>query len=177
MALQSSGAISLQDIQNEFGGSHPISLSEYYGVASGIPSSGQISISQFYGKSGVTTERSYTFTGSNYSSATYFIAWYDTWVGQEGYYTQWSGTKVCAGGASSGTVSMTYNAWSYIEYGSGYIARITNNVPFPQHNGTVSGWRYFSKRLDPYQSASGDDFGGHFDFYANRTTSSSYVTP
>lgn len=51
MALQSSGAISLNDIATEFGGSTPHSLSEYYGVASGIPSSGTISISQFYGKS------------------------------------------------------------------------------------------------------------------------------
>ena len=33
MALQTSGAISLADIQTEFGGSTPISISEYYGVA------------------------------------------------------------------------------------------------------------------------------------------------
>lgn len=51
MALQTSGAISLLDIQNEFGGSNPISMSEYYGAASGIPASGAISVSQFYGKS------------------------------------------------------------------------------------------------------------------------------
>ena len=174
MALQTSGAISLQDIQNEFGGSHPISLSEYYGVASGIPSSGQISVSQFYGKSGITTERNYN---GNYSGGTFHVAWYDTWVGQEGYNTRWSGNVVVAGGdwIPSGAATMTYNAWNYIEY-SGTI-RITNNVPFPQHNGTIGGWRYFSKRLDPYQGASGDDFGGHYDFYANRTTSSSYVTP
>ena len=51
MALQSSGSISLANIQTEFGGSHPISLSEYYGASSGIPGSGQIAISQFYGAS------------------------------------------------------------------------------------------------------------------------------
>lgn len=51
MALQSSGAISLANIQTEFGGSNPISLSEYYGVASGVPSSGAISLSNFYGTS------------------------------------------------------------------------------------------------------------------------------
>ena len=51
MALQSSGAISLQDIANEFGGSTPHSLSEYYGAASGIPSSGTIDFADFYGKS------------------------------------------------------------------------------------------------------------------------------
>lgn len=51
MALQTSGAISLNDIQTEFGGSNPISLSEYYGAAAGIPASGTISIGDFYGAS------------------------------------------------------------------------------------------------------------------------------
>jgi hypothetical protein len=50
MALQSSGAISLSDIQTEFGGSNPISLSEYYGSDT-VPSSGAISIGDFYGTS------------------------------------------------------------------------------------------------------------------------------
>ena len=51
MALQSSGAISLNDIAGEFGGSTPHSLSEYYGAASGIPSSGTIDFADFYGAS------------------------------------------------------------------------------------------------------------------------------
>lgn len=59
MVIQSSGAISLSNIQTEFGGSNPISISEYYNNSttgyvsniSGIPTSGSaISISQFYGK-------------------------------------------------------------------------------------------------------------------------------
>lgn len=51
MALQNSGAIKLSEIQTEFGGSNPIPLSEYYGAAAGIPSSGAIKMSDFYGKS------------------------------------------------------------------------------------------------------------------------------
>lgn len=56
MPLQSSGPISLNDIQNEFGGSNPISLSEYYSGGlyvsdPSIPSSGAIRLSDFYGKS------------------------------------------------------------------------------------------------------------------------------
>jgi len=51
MVLQSSGAISLANIQNEFGGSNPIAISEYYGAASGVPSSGTIAFNNFYGKS------------------------------------------------------------------------------------------------------------------------------
>ena len=50
MALQNSGAISLLDLQNEFGGSNPISISEYYNAASGVPGSGTIALNNFYGK-------------------------------------------------------------------------------------------------------------------------------
>lgn len=56
MALQTSGAISFQDLQDEFGGSHPITMYEYaanrtsgtggYGVA--------ISLSDFYGATAST---------------------------------------------------------------------------------------------------------------------------
>lgn len=54
MALQTSGPISLLDIQNEFGGSNPISLSEYYSSDPRLPSSGTISLSNFYGKLALT---------------------------------------------------------------------------------------------------------------------------
>ena len=55
MALQSSGAIKLSEIQTEFGGSNPISMSEYYRNGTYVPSnntdvpiSGTISMSDFY---------------------------------------------------------------------------------------------------------------------------------
>ena len=58
-ALASSGALSLgtsagtdRSISEEFGGSVPHALSEYYGAASGVPSSGTIDFSDFHGKSG-----------------------------------------------------------------------------------------------------------------------------
>lgn len=62
MALPSSGPLSLADIQTEFGGSNPIGLSEYYaggsrvpsgttGTYGAVPSSGAISILNFYGTS------------------------------------------------------------------------------------------------------------------------------
>ena len=56
MSLQTSGAISLANIQSEFGGSNPISMSEYYrggsyttGNNTNVPTSGAISIGNFYG--------------------------------------------------------------------------------------------------------------------------------
>ena len=55
MPLPESGPLSMSQIAAEFGGNTPHSLSEYYGVASGIPSSGAISISQFRGKSNLPT--------------------------------------------------------------------------------------------------------------------------
>lgn len=53
MALPSSGQISLLQIATEFGGTVPHSLSEYYGAAAGVPASGTISFSHFYGKSAI----------------------------------------------------------------------------------------------------------------------------
>jgi hypothetical protein len=61
MTLQSTGSISLSEIQTEFGGTNPTSISEYYrggtyvsniNVNNNIPTSGAISFSDFYlGKS------------------------------------------------------------------------------------------------------------------------------
>lgn len=72
MALPSSGPLSLNDIQTEFGGANPISLSEYYrGGAyttsnnTGVPTSGAISIGNFYGAT-----RQFSFTiSSNQTNA------------------------------------------------------------------------------------------------------------
>lgn len=50
MPLQSTGPISLSDIQGEFDGTAPISLSEYYGVHAALPTSGTIHLAaDFYG--------------------------------------------------------------------------------------------------------------------------------
>lgn len=49
--VPSSGATTLSDIQNVWGGSNPISLSEYYSVDTGVPTSGTISVSDLQGTS------------------------------------------------------------------------------------------------------------------------------
>lgn len=55
MALQGSGAISLSNVQTEFGGADPINFNEYYRNGgyvtsnnTSVPTSGTISLSQFY---------------------------------------------------------------------------------------------------------------------------------
>ena len=74
MTLQTTGTISLLDISTEFGGTAPHSLSEYYGRA-GVPSSGTISIGNFYGKSNaVTINLTIAASTTNYNLKTALIA-------------------------------------------------------------------------------------------------------
>lgn len=80
MTLPSSGLIGFLDIQNEFGGAAPIDLGEYYGAAAGIPGSGTISISQFYGKSAYHTTSRVTSKSTNTSWTSYWtISWVTSW--------------------------------------------------------------------------------------------------
>ena len=69
MALPASGTITLDDLQTEFGGSNPISLSEYYrggslvpdtATNSGVPTSGAISLDDFYGAAAGSTLKTVT---------------------------------------------------------------------------------------------------------------------
>jgi hypothetical protein len=87
MPLQSSGAISLANVQTEFGGSNPIGINEYYrggsyvaSSVSGVPASGTISLNNFYGKSAVAAFAGFTqyvfgnrqVSGSQYSTTDNF---------------------------------------------------------------------------------------------------------
>lgn len=75
MALPSSGTITLNDIQAEFGGPDPVVLSNYYkggayvkttDFAPRVPSSGRIRLSDFYGARVTTlTTLSFTTAGDN----------------------------------------------------------------------------------------------------------------
>jgi hypothetical protein len=78
MPIPSSGAISFEAIQTEFGGTNPISLNEYYDggglVPSGtsgdngaIPTSGAISVNQFYGTAKVLPSQQAFITPGNFT--------------------------------------------------------------------------------------------------------------
>ena len=86
MTLPTSGPLTLADIQTEFGGSNPISLSEYYsggayvpagtsGTNGAVPSSGAISIWNFYGTSAVLDTQTIT-SGSTSTGTDPFFNWY-----------------------------------------------------------------------------------------------------
>ena len=50
MTIKSTGPLSFTEIADEFGSADTLSLSKYYGLDAGIPNSGQIKFSDFYGK-------------------------------------------------------------------------------------------------------------------------------
>jgi hypothetical protein len=140
MPLPSSGPLSLANIQTEFGGSNPISLSEYYaggayvpagttGTNGAVPSSGTISISNFYGTSAVIVNFSdygVFAAGFGYSEAAYAIFGAGAAIGQvyealNGgsymYVEQWC-TPTSQGGnyevyasVTAGSVTGTVNSW------------------------------------------------------------------
>jgi hypothetical protein len=60
MTLQTSGAISLSQVQSEFGGANPVSMSEYYRGGSYVPTTGAGSYSSYQGS--LQSPR-YYFTG------------------------------------------------------------------------------------------------------------------
>jgi len=80
MPLQSSGAISLSEIQDEFGGSNPISMNEYYRGGSNVPStvtavpaSGTIDMADFYGTSNVQNISTTNFAQNNGTNNAVFV--------------------------------------------------------------------------------------------------------
>jgi hypothetical protein len=80
MVLPSSGLISLLDIQNEFGGTNPIGINEYYrngglvpGNNTNVPTSGIISLADFYGAVNEIVKY-ITSTSTNVNASSYFTA-------------------------------------------------------------------------------------------------------
>lgn len=82
MTLPSSGSLSLSQIQGEWGGSNPISLSEYYrgSLPNGrtnygtIPSSGAIDIGDFYGTNAASASIQISSGNSFYQAAGQYTA-------------------------------------------------------------------------------------------------------
>lgn len=162
MALQSSGAITMAQIQTEFGGSNPISINEYYrggsnvpdtGTNSGIPTSGTIDMADFYGGSNVSQDLTATVTlGANSGS------------NKDGFFTHYG---YAVGAASEGSLPD-----DELEFTSGKTVYIYNNV-----KATVSSSGTANDRFQcEFKSATGNfsdqaDFVSHID---GRTCTASY---
>jgi hypothetical protein len=77
MPLQTSGQITLDNVQGEFGGSNPIGINEYYrgggivpnsSVNNSIPTSGQIQLDDFYGGASLTADNNVSFVVQQYGT-------------------------------------------------------------------------------------------------------------
>lgn len=143
MALPTSGQLTLADIQTEFGGTNPISLSEYYaggglvpsgtsGTYGAVPSSGTISIQNFYG----TTNRvalSVTYSSNtadaslNLSGIGGYIAGFSdiTVTVNSGVYLYANSTGnaglAISGGTTGDTLNIVNNGFIIGRGGNGYI--------------------------------------------------------
>jgi hypothetical protein len=134
MALQTSGAISMSQIKDEFGGAGSHSLSEYYPLAglgvSGIPSSGAISFSSFHGKSKNVTTSVWTSSGYN-QSTNVFVAehwnggWWTGAVGARN--TPWSGWRYF-GSFGSFAAASSWGGYTWVRTGQGKYTWSNNNA-------------------------------------------------
>jgi len=123
MTLQASGTIKFSEIQTEFGGTNPISLSEYVRggglvpddtVNNAIPTSNSnIQLSDFYSTSAWSTDRTETVTSSNSSWTPAYSGWASATVyviggGGGGGGTNDNDASAATGGTAGGTAIRAY---------------------------------------------------------------------
>lgn len=128
MTLQSSGTITLFQIQAEYGGSNPIQMSEYYRNGSNVPSSittGQGSWSSYIGN-----------TSSYYRSSLQILVWNSQQIT-----TGWNGVSTFTSGgyeyqSESTSFASTYDKFAGTIYyyrvrrrTSGTTTTVNSNVP------------------------------------------------
>lgn len=160
MTLPTSGPLSLSDIQTEFGGSNPISLSEYYaggsyvpsgttGTNGAVPTSGTIAISNFYGTSKVVIQLTSPVTVA-YASGGFLSATTGYRVANDGY--------VYTGGWS---VSPSYGQeeqWDNVVGTVGnyeiYVSKTSGDTP----TGTLNTWLNLGTTRDWTLTATAGNF-------------------
>ena len=124
MTLQTSGAISLSQVQSEFGGSNPISMSEYYRNGSNVPST-------ITTGAGAWSSYQYSRTGSNdyYWSHNIFAS------------LRWAGGTVPSSYLGASTTSYSYLGYTY-ERGS-FVTSITTGSG---KSATTTSYYYIRRR-------------------------------
>ncbi len=153
MALPSSGALSIAQIQGEFGGSNPASLSEYYSAATGVPSSGNpISISDFRGTSNVTTF-TYTILGGGGAGG---------WGRENGY---GSGRA-----ASGGTSSISGSGFSTVSQAGGQ-GGLNGNVSPYDHSSRIGASSSVGAGGTGFPNGTGANLGGSWAAYGDAPSS------
>ena len=122
MALQTSGAISLQDIGTEFADAQPHAIDEFYGADTGIPSSGVISFDDFYGAVGLTQQ---TLSSDTANLNVYDYAVANGYTGGPYQLTISSGVTVYS--TASNDPALQINGTSSQGFASGIAVTIINN--------------------------------------------------
>ena len=200
MALQSSGAISLNDMHVEAGGTSGTQCTINDADIRGLISKGsgvQMSFNEWYGASNTVTEefafhRDYgapyedeyyhqTGTTDNYNSTRLELFVVDDILVASRYrdaaQTNNPGYLAQHGAAhAQHAVCDFYTTPDYIDGDSSVWPPtfIKNNCPFPAHSGTVGGWRYFAKRGEFAQQVLFWDSIGLMWFKVHRTTTTTY---
>ena len=153
MALPSSGVLTLNDIQTEFGGTNPIDLSEYYrggglvpdtALNAGIPTSGVISVTDFYGSANLLALNFATHgTGTNGASVSIGTARSTRMVHLSGYTS--NGVEVtsvtiggvtaavlraCAAPAAAQPGGNTWQAWAKVPTGTTATVSINTTATY-----------------------------------------------
>lgn len=140
MPLPASGAISLNNIQTEFGGSNPIALNEYYrggGLVpdvvdnNAVPTSGQISVSNFYS----TVNRTFSLAdfGASISDVNSFSASVTINVNRNG--------SLSYNTTSAGTTNGNWTLPNGTTVGDNYDVRVTLNSGNAPTSGTTGTWQ------------------------------------
>lgn len=158
MALPTSGPLTLTDIQTEFGGANPIGLNEYYaggtyvpagttGTYGAVPSSGEISIRNFYGTSNippfVPVTRTYTSgTGATETvptGATLVVITVDGGGGAGGYNATTQGGGGGGGSQAIKTIAVAGGDTFTYTVGASVTGRTTQGSGSNGNASTVSG--------------------------------------
>jgi hypothetical protein len=100
MALPASGAISLSQVQTEFGGANPIDMSEYYRGGANVPASKSVTVLVREPGPGTTNWDATSLVRVPNSGLS-------TWM--------WRGTTVAV--INSGISSVVVNGWTYVRGG------------------------------------------------------------
>ena len=177
MPLPSSGLLSYQDIQNEFGGSHPISINEYYDAADGIPASGAIGVNSFHGKSNL---QSYEITDPfGDSSGVFLFRLNNTTAEAQGN----AGAMSAFGGSgsinySTDTPNSSKISHSFNHLRNGRSLRTTNTGSVNDSSFTISMWMksafHGSNDFHMFQFDDGSNVNGSIFGKANHGTQVGY---
>jgi hypothetical protein len=162
MTLQASGAISLANVQTEFGGSNPIGINEYYAAAAGVPGSGTISLYDFYGKSAFSGWNEYSFGNRQVSGSQYTTT------------DNFSGNIITPGAGNSPQTFQIYGNGSgsatlyYYQGGSLNTTTSTINTAYAYFSTTLTatfGSSSMQFRSDVYDGSSYDDISSSTAVY------------